>query len=383
MKGDPMGFGIALVLVVGILLILAVSLAVVLARRVVLPRTIKTVRVHAVSADRVVLTVDAKTVHPGEFGLWLDDAGCHLRVGAVRSTDSLTGLVERDILAVHGVPPAAGPGRWTGHVFAGPEQVDTSYRDVLLETEGGSAPAWLFEPPQGDGSVWAVHVHGIRASRITALRSVPIAQERGYTSIVPSFRSDGEGPDTPLGASTLGYTEWRDVEAALSYAIHHGAQLIVLFGWSMGGQIALQLSEQSAYRERIAGLILIAPVTDWRRVIRNGARRAKLPASVGRLAEWALERRVLSRMVGLRKPIDLDALDWGASPRVSKPCLVIHSAGDDEVPFVVSRRFEEANRGFVDIAQFPEAAHAWEYNLDAVRFHAVIADWLDHAVAPQ
>jgi pimeloyl-ACP methyl ester carboxylesterase len=376
-----MGFLIGLTLAAGAVLVLGAALAIILAKRVVLPRAAKTVRVHAVSADRVLLDADAKTTHPGEFGLWLDEVGAHLRVGAVRSNDSLEGRVEREVFAVSGSEPTAGAGRWTGHVFAGPEKVDASSREVVLKVEGGAAPAWLFQPVHGDGAVWAVHIHGIRTSRITALRSVPLSQEQGYTSIVPSFRGDGEGPDTARGASMLGQTEWRDVEAALAYAVDHGAQSMVLVGWSMGGQIDLQLSEHSVYRDRIVGLVLIAPATDWRSIIRAGAMRAKLPASVGRLAEWALEARLPSRIVGLPAPIDLDALDWGASQRVMKPCLVVHSSGDQEVPFLLTRRFGEVNRGMVEIAEFADAHHAWEYNLNANRFHRVIADWLGRTVA--
>lgn len=375
-----MGFVIGLTVAAGALLFLAASLAIVLAKRVVLPQAAKTVRVHSVSADRVILDADAKTTHSGEFGLWLDEAGAHLRVGSVRSNNLMEHRVEREVLSVSGSLPTAGVGRWTGHVFAGPEAIDPSSRQVVLKVEGGTAPAWLFEPAHGDGAVWAVHVHGIRTSRITALRSVPLAQEHGYTSIVPSFRGDGEGPDTPRGASMLGQAEWRDVEAALAYAVDHGARSIILFGWSMGGQIALQLSEHSVYRDRVVGLVLIAPATDWRRIIGAGAKRAKLPASVGRLAEWALKARLPSRMVGLPSPIDLDGLDWGTSQRVTRPCLVIHSSADQDVPFLLTSRFEEVNRGFVEIAEFADAHHAWEYNLNANRFHAVIADWLGRTV---
>jgi pimeloyl-ACP methyl ester carboxylesterase len=186
---------------------------------------------------------------------------------------------------------------------------------------------------------------------------------------------------TLLGVRRCWVRQSGEMSKLLSYAVDHGAQSIVLVGWSMGGQIALQLSEHSVYRDRIVGLVLIAPATDWRSIIRAGAMRAKLPASVGRLAEWALEARLPSRIVGLPAPIDLDALDWGASQRVMKPCLVVHSSGDQEVPFLLTRRFGEVNRGMVEIAEFADAHHAWEYNLNVNRFNGVIADWLGRTVA--
>jgi pimeloyl-ACP methyl ester carboxylesterase len=321
---------IGLTVAAGALLFLAASLAIVLAKRVVLPQAAKTVRVHSVSADRVILDADAKTTHSGEFGLWLDEAGAHLRVGSVRSNNLMEHRVEREVLSVSGSLPTAGVGRWTGHVFAGPEAIDPSSRQVVLEVEGGAAPAWLFEPAHGDGAVWAVHVHGIRTSRITALRSVPLAQDHGYTSIVPSFRGDGEGPDTLRGASMLGQAEWRDVEAALAYAVDHGARSIILFGWSMGGQIALQLSEHSVYRDRVVGLVLIAPATDWRRIIGAGAKRAnslhpsadllsgrsKLGCRVG----WwgSLCRSISTRSTGVHPNVSLSHASLSIHPRTRR-----------------------------------------------------------------
>lgn len=376
-----MGFLIGPATVAGVVLLIGAAAAIFLAKRVALPRAAKTVQVHKIVPGRVVLDADEKTTHPGQFGLWIDEGDAHLRVGGVLSTDADRGLVEREVMAVSGLRPSAGAGRWTGHVFPGPEHVDPSCHEIVLGVEGGTAPAWFFEPADSDSKTWAIHIHGIRTTRITALRSVPVAQELGYVSIVPSFRGDGEGPDVPHGASMLGQKEWRDVEKALAYAVEHGAKSIVLFGWSMGGQIALQLSEKSAYRDQIAGLVLIAPATDWRGVIRNGAKRAKLPASAGRLAEWALGGRFLSRMVGLPSPIDFDDLDWDVSGRVKRPCLVVHSAGDPEVPFSLTHRFAESNPSIVEVAEFAKAGHAWEYNLDAQRFHVVIAEWLGR-IAP-
>lgn len=345
-----------------------------LARRVVLPRTAPTVRVHSMSEHRVTLAADAKTTHEGEFGLWLDATGAHARIGRVLSLAD--GTVEREVVKLSGDVGGVTEGRWSGHVFAGPADIDPGYRDVAIPVDGGTAPAWLFGPAAPGNGVWSIHIHGIRTTRVTALRTVPAALAAGHTALVPSFRGDGDGPPTKRGISTLGQTEWRDVEAALAYAVDHGATSIVLFGWSMGATIALLLAERSAYRHLITRLLLVAPATDWRGLIRNGVARAKLPAIAARFTENALRSRAVSRLVGLPEPVDLDALDWGFRQRVHIPCLVIHSAGDTEVPFDLTRRFQYANPRNVDIVEFPLAAHAWEYNRDAARFDRVVTEWL-------
>ena len=61
------------------------------------------------------------------------------------------------------------------------------------------------------------------------------------------------------------------MESAVSYAVARGAGRIILSGWSMGGTIALLTAERSAHRDRIVGVVLVGPVTSWRKAITAGA----------------------------------------------------------------------------------------------------------------
>jgi len=85
----------------------------------------------------------------------------------------------------------------------------------------------------------------------------------GYTSLIISYRNDGEGPRLGNERSTLGFTEAEDAEAAVDYAVQNGAQRIVLFGWSMGAAIALQVASRTLERGVIVGLVLESPVPPW------------------------------------------------------------------------------------------------------------------------
>jgi pimeloyl-ACP methyl ester carboxylesterase len=78
--------------------------------------------------------------------------------------------------------------------------------------------------------------------------------------MVVSFRNDGDGPPSCDGRYRLGETEWRDVEEAINYAVAEGAGRIVIFGWSLGAAIALQVVAVSSHASRISGLVLDAPV---------------------------------------------------------------------------------------------------------------------------
>ncbi|RDV44024.1 alpha/beta hydrolase [Leifsonia sp. ku-ls] len=367
-----------IIVILAILVVLALALGaltILLARRVVMPGSPRVITIHETGDGTVTLQNDGKTDHAGQFGLWFGQDG-HALIGPVLSRDPAAGTVTRQILTVTAGKLAAGEGRWTGHVFPHPRALERSVEDVDVSVAGGDAPAWLIRPQHPvRPETWAIHIHGVRTTRITALRSVPAADVLGYTSLVVSFRGDTEGPEVLNGASTLGLGEWPDVDAAIAYALAHGAQRVVLFAWSMGASIALQLTEHSAHRDAIAGLVLIAPATDWRTAIRHGAQKAHLPRVLGSAAIHALQGRLSSRIVGLPFPIDFDALDFTRFARLSVPALVIHSDGDQEIPVELSRRFAAAHPGVVTLTEFPGAAHAWEYNVDAAGFNAAIVAW--------
>ncbi|WP_431220530.1 alpha/beta hydrolase family protein [Leifsonia xyli] len=348
-----------------------------LARRIVQGRPRRQTRIHGSTATTVTLTADRRTVHRGTFGLWFGEAG-HAVVGPVRAHHRADGTVTRELLEVTGDLVSASTGYWTGHLHPGPESLRTPFRAVSIAVPGGTAPAWLFEPPdRTTQATWAIHIHGWNSTRVTALRSVPATVALGMTSLVVSFRGDGEGPEMPGGASTLGLTEWEDVDAAVAYAREHGAQRVVLVGWSLGGAIALQVAERSAHRECLDRIVLISPVTDWGAVIRNGVSERGLPAWTAALAVRTLADRVASARVGLPEPIDFARLDWTRPGRLTLPALVIHSDGDREVPLSSSVLFAMANPTMVRLVELSPAEHSWEYNVDPAAFNGAIIEFLE------
>ena len=69
----------------------------------------------------------------------------------------------------------------------------------------------------------------------------------------------GSTPDAPRSDDyryALGDREWRDIEPAMRYAIEHGAEELVLMGWSMGGATVLQALTRSALGARVIGVVL-------------------------------------------------------------------------------------------------------------------------------
>ncbi|MCS5523040.1 alpha/beta hydrolase [Curtobacterium flaccumfaciens pv. oortii] len=371
--------------VLGALVVLAaVSLAVLVVLRkvvgrIVLPGGDRWTPVLESDADSVRLPITDDTVRPGEYGLWHDGPG-HTTVGPVLEVDEAAGFVRRAVVRTTGA--VSSRVRWSGHVHPDPAAMDVDWSEVSLPTPVGPAPAWVVRPgPDGAGGhdpaaarTWAVHVHGIRTTRVTALRTVPAALELGWTSIVPSFRGDGEAPWEGR-ASHLGAREWADVEVALDHAVANGAERLVIVGWSMGATITHELLARSAHRDRLAGIVLVAPALDWAVTVRSQARRAGLPGPVVGAALGAMATPVLCRTVGLRSPVDVRALSWLRAPRQLPPTLLIHSTGDTTVPFSASQEFADAHPGTVTLAVSEPAEHAWERNVDAVWFDRTITTW--------
>ncbi|TCL78510.1 MULTISPECIES: alpha/beta fold hydrolase [unclassified Curtobacterium] len=363
--------------VLGVLVVLAAAFLLVVRKvvgKIVLPGGDRWTPVLETTDDSIRLPITDDTVRPGEYGLWHDGTG-HTTVGPVLDVDEAAGTVRRAVVRTTG--DVSTRVRWSGHVHPDPAAMDVDWAEVDLATPVGPAPAWVIRPggPEAaPAATWAVHVHGIRTTRVTALRTVPAALEAGWTSIVPSFRGDGEAPWQGR-ASHLGAREWPDVEAALDHAVANGAERLVIVGWSMGATITHELLARSAHRDRFVGLVLVSPALDWATTVRSQAGRAGLPGFVVGAALRAMALPLVCRLVGLRSPVDVRALSWLHAPRSLPPTLLIHSSGDTTVPFAVSREFADAHPDAVTLAVSEPAEHAWERNVDAVWFDTTITNW--------
>ncbi len=331
------------------------------------------------SPDTVTLRADKYTRTPGEYALSWNDGQGTARVGRIISEDPRLKSVDRELLELTGQAPniPTTKAQWNGFVFSGPDDVGVPWSDVTIPIENGAAPAWHFH---GNTDTWVIHVHGIRVSRLSPLRAIPVFAELGYNSLVISYRGDGEAPSTQGGASTLGLNEWPDVEPAIDYALAHGAKRVLLSGWSMGGGMALLTAERAHNRDAIDGLILVGPASNWSEVVLYGARQAKVPEGLGRLVVAGLSRAPWSRLLGGGKPIDFTELDWTTRRRpINVPTLIIHSSADDEIPVELSRRLAAENTS-VRLVEIEGALHTLEWNKDREAFNNAIREWSRTAI---
>jgi len=367
------------------------ALSLIVARTLVTPPRRRTEDISVLAVNRaggvVCLSATADSRLPGEYSFFFSGVTGSAKLGPIVSESAVS--VTRTILEISSGDLVAGVrGRFSGWFYRDPVDLGVPFRDVFLETELGPAPAWLI--PAGDGTPgetatesvasWVIQVHGRAVRRQETLRAVTVFREAGFTSLLVSYRNDGDAPASPDGRYALGDAEWRDVDVAVRYAIDNGARNIVLMGWSMGGATVLQELTRSSYSASVCGIILESPVIDWATALRFQTRIRRLPAVVSAGALAIIGTLWGSRLTGQGVPVDLARLDFVArAAELRVPVLILHSDDDGFVPITASRALATARPDIVTLEAFSLAAHTKLWNFDRIRWNTAISEWLQSA----
>ncbi|MDU0368565.1 alpha/beta fold hydrolase [Microbacterium sp. KSW4-17] len=327
------------------------------------------------AAQTITLARTPDTALPGRYGLFTVGSAEYLRLGAIVGSEE-TSVTRKLLTHVAADSDLAAEAAFSGWYYDQPGQLHLPFHDVDIETAVGPCPAWEF-PASDPTDVWVIQVHGRGTTRAETLRAVPVFHALGITSLVVSYRNDGDAPTSPSGTYGLGATEWRDLDAAIGYARRQGARRVILMGWSMGGALALQAALESPHGDVIAGLVLDSPVVDWRTVLAFQGRMMRLPAPVIVLAQTTIRSGWGAAMLGADEPIPLDRLDVVARARsLRHPLLILHSDDDGFVPSDASHALATARPDLVTMEAFTTARHTKLWNFDETRWSDAIARWL-------
>jgi alpha-beta hydrolase superfamily lysophospholipase len=332
------------------------------------------VKVEDVKPGRIVLSSGHDSEQPGLYGL--DWQTGHAIVGPVLSEGD--GTVTRRLSDVRGYLV---PGIHVGidsHVYSGdPRQaLGLPFRTVGVPDPLGPMPAWLVPaasraPAAGRGT-WAIVVHGHNDNRQNDLRIAPTLRQAGLTSLLISYRNDLGAPESPDGLYHLGETEWIDLQAAVRYALAHGAQRVVLVGYSMGGELVAQFMQRSRLSRDISALVLDAPVLDWRSLIEFNSEQIGLPGFLGMPVEW---------MIDARANPDWDSLDALQHPEdFHLPILLFHSTEDELVPISTSDDFAAELPRWVTYYRVPLVGHTESWNLNPRLYDRRLSRFLGKAL---
>ncbi|OIK01789.1 hypothetical protein BIV25_05255 [Streptomyces sp. MUSC 14] len=309
--------------------------------------------VHGTAAGRITLTRALASLRPGTYGLAGD--GSHAVVGPVlagaeHSADTVVRRLER---VTHGTL-AAGDAVWlTPNLYVGNpgDALGLDHADIDVPGELGNLPAW-FVPAARD--TWVIAVHGLGATREQAMNLMGPLHSRRVPVLALAYRGDLGAPRPPDGLNHLGETEWRDVDAAIRYAVRYGARRVVLLGWSTGATMALRAAEHSPVRERVVGLVLDSPVLSWEATLRALARARHTPPPLLPLAVRAAQGRTGLYADRAAEPTDPDLL--------TVPTLVFHGPDDQVAPWEYSRRLAARRPDLVALHTVARAPHAAMWN---------------------
>ncbi|GAA3397042.1 alpha/beta fold hydrolase [Streptomyces roseoviridis] len=323
--------------------------------------------VHVTGPGRITLTRSLASLRPGTYGI--EARGVHAVVGPVldrvpHTADTVVRRLERVELG------ALAPGdrlRLTPQLHCGTPgtALGLPYEEAEIPGELGTLPAWVVPGPR---STWVIALHGLGTTREHPLNLLPFFHRRQIPVLVPAYRGDPGAPAAPDGLGHLGDSEWRDVDAAVRYAVRRGAANVVLHGWGTGAAMALHAAASSGVRDRIRGLVLDSPVLDWEATLRNLASARRVPGLLLPLAVRAAQGRT-----GLRG----DRLQEAADPHALRvPTLLLHGPDDTIAPWDASRRLARLRPDLVTLATVPEAPHAAMWNADPVRYEEALRRFL-------
>ncbi len=213
-----------------------------------------------------------------------------------------------------------------------PASVDLDYRDVTLTSADGATLVGWYIPSQNGAAI--IVLHGYNAHRGVMLEHARILARRGYGVLLYDLRAHGDSGGDQF---TYGWSDVQDVAAALQFLRTQpevDPERVGLFGFSLGGQIALRAAAQ---------------FSDIRAVIADGpglVDHRDLPPPDTWLERWqVLQERIwfkcLEKRIDQRAPAPIVQVIGEITPR---PLLIIATGADDGLEYRLARHFfKQAN----------------------------------------
>ena len=323
--------------------------------------------VHSTAAGRITLTRDLASQRPGTYGL--AGEGFHAVVGPVMSAapHSADTVVRRLVRVSHGTLESGDKAWLTPNLYVGNPSaaLGLEYADAEVPGELGTLPAWLVP---GVRDTWVITVHGLGTTREHPMNVMEFLGRYHLPVLDLAYRGDPGAPHPPDGLNHLGETEWRDLDAAIRHAVRHGAERLVLHGWSTGATMALRTAARSALRERICGLVLDSPVLDWETTLCALASARRTPGALLPLAVRAAQGRT-----GLHG----DRIQQAADPdHLQVPVLIFHGPEDTIAPWGPSRRLAQLRADLVTLHTVRNAPHGAMWNADPESYEEAMRRFL-------
>ena len=228
-----------------------------------------------------------------------------------------------------------------------PDGLGLAYEDVeLTASDGVRLHAW-FVP--GDARRTLLFLHGNAGNISHRLDKLAVFSDLGADVLLLDYRGYGRSTGTPDEEGT-----YRDAQAAYDWLRARGVPVgrLVVYGESLGGPIATDL----AARQPLGGLIL-----------------ESAPSSIVEVARYHYP----FLPVGLFLSAHYDAL--GRIGRVRAPVLILHSPGDEIVPFAMAEALYAAANDPKQLVRL-RGGHNDNFAIAAEIYRAALDEFLRHGV---
>lgn len=248
------------------------------------------------------------------------------------------------------------------YFYSDPKQgLGLDFEDVTYDSPLGPMAAWVVPgvPSATAPDTWVIYTHGLGASRAEGLRQLSIIQPLGYTTMLITYRNDAGQPQTD-GRVNFGGDEWEDLQAAVQYALDNGAQDIFLSGTSHGGAVSLGFMVNSDLADRVTGIFMDSPATDFPMIVELTADDMGVPGYITDIA---------MALSSTRFGIDWAGIDYSErAAELGVPMTIVQGTGDTTVPAQVNIDFAQKvnaeTAGLVDLRLFDGVAHTTIWNAD-------------------
>ncbi len=235
-----------------------------------------------------------------------------------------------------------------------------NYQNVSYKGPLGYYPSWYIP---GTSSTWAITVHGNAMTRLDGMKAVPTLMSLGMPILMISYRNDPGAPQSKSDLLRYGLTEWQDLQAAVSYALSHGAKHVVLLGYSMGGGIVTNFLLRSSLASKVSAVVLDAPMEDFSTTVDFDASEMSLPLigvplpqSLTDVAKW---------IASWRYGVAWNQLNYLAEVKKLKtPILLFQGLSDKTVPAATSREMANARPHLITYITTAGAGHLESWNLN-------------------
>jgi pimeloyl-ACP methyl ester carboxylesterase len=198
--------------------------------------------------------------------------------------------------------------------------------NVTIHAEDGVRLAGWFAPRPGAPAI--VMLHGYPAEKGDLLPlAAALAPEFATLLVDQRYFGDSGGRVT-----TLGFRERSDLKRMLDFLDSRGTTTVGVFGFSLGGAVALLTAAEDPRIRAIAAYAPFADLRDLGYELYRWMWLARYPFVEGMLL-WS--RLLLGADISRPRPVDVAA-------RVAVPVLLVHSHQDEQIPFRHAERLRAA-----------------------------------------